>query len=238
MRKTLGIIGGMGPLATQVLYKRIIDRTEASCDQEHLDMIILSHASIPDRTAAIRAGKTEELFAMLLKDAKMLEENGAGVIAVPCNTSHYFWQPLQEQMGVPIIHMVRRTVETIREKKPDIQKIGVLATDGTVFTGIYHQECARLGIECVTPGAREQQLVMDIIYKQVKKGLDGSIEDFSAVDAYLKGQGCQAAVLACTELSCFNETHRLSDFYVDALDVLCDEAITLCGGTLRRAYVL
>ena len=238
MRKTLGIIGGMGPLATQVLYKRIIDRTEASCDQEHLDMIILSHASIPDRTAAIRAGKTEELFATLLKDAKMLEENGAGVIAVPCNTSHYFWQPLQEQVGVPIIHMVRRTVETICEKKPGIAKIGVLATDGTLYAGIYAQECKRLGIECVAPGAREQQLVMDIIYKQVKKGLDGSIEDFSVVDAYMKEQGCQAAVLACTELSCFKETHRLSDFYVDALDVLCDEAITLCGGTLRRAYVL
>ena len=236
--KVLGVIGGMGPLATQVFYKRLIDRTEAACDQEHIDMIILSHASMPDRTAAIRAGDTEAVFAKLLADARALEKNGAGVIAIPCNTSHYFWQDLQAQVGVPIIHMVRRTVEYIREKNPDIMKIGVLATDGTVYSGIYARECTRLGLECIAPPADIQKLVMDIIYNQVKKGLDGSIEDFSIIDAFLKESGCQAAVLACTELSCFKETHRLSEYYVDALDVLCEEAILACGGKLRRAYVL
>lgn len=70
--KVLGVIGGMGPLATQVFYKRIIDRTEAACDQEHIDMIILNHASMPDRTAAIRTGDTAEVFSRLLADAKCL----------------------------------------------------------------------------------------------------------------------------------------------------------------------
>ncbi len=236
--KVLGVIGGMGPLATQVFYKRIIDRTEAACDQEHIDMIILNHASMPDRTAAIRTGDTAEVFSRLLADAKMLAQNGADVIAIPCNTSHYFWQDLQDQVDVPVIHMVRRTVEHIREKNTGIAKIGVLATDGTVHSGIYAWECERLGLDCVTPPAEIQKIVMDIIYNQVKKGLDGSIADFSRIDAFLKESGCQAAVLACTELSCFKETHRLSDYYVDALDVLCEEAILQCGGKLRRAYVL
>ncbi len=236
--KILGVIGGMGPLATQVFYKRVIDRTEAARDQEHLDMIILSHASMPDRTAAIQSGETAPVLEKLLADARMLAESGAGVIAIPCNTSHYFWEALQAQVEVPIIHMIRRTVEYIREKSPEIKKIGVLATDGTIQSGIYHQECRRLGIQCVAPPPEIQSIVMDIIYNQVKKGLDGSIADFSQIDVFLKENGCQAAVLACTELSCFKETHRLSEYYVDALDVLCEEAIVRCGGKLRRAYVL
>lgn len=236
--KILGVIGGMGPLATQVFYKRIIDRTDAACDQEHIDMMILSHASMPDRTAAIQSGDTKDVFSKLLADAKLLEANGAGAIAIPCNTSHYFWEDLQAQVNIPIIHMIRRTVEYVREKNPGLTRLGVLATDGTVQSGIYAKECARLGIECITPPADIQAIVMDIIYNQVKKGLDGSIADFSKIDAFLKESGCQAAVLACTELSCFKETHRLSDYYADALDVLCEEAILQCGGKLRRAYVL
>lgn len=236
--KVLGVIGGMGPLATQVFYKRMIDRTEAARDQEHVDMMILSHASMPDRTVAIQSGDTGDVFCKLLADAKLLEENGAEVIAIPCNTSHYFWQDLQDEIRIPIIHMVRRAVEYIRDKNPGITKIGVLATDGTVQSGIYKKECERLGLECVTPPPAIQKIVMDIIYNQIKKGLDGSIEDFSKIDAFLQEAGCQAAILACTELSCFKETHRLRDYYVDALDVLCEDAILQCGGKLRRAYVL
>ena len=87
----LGIIGGMGPLATQLLYKEITEKTDASCDQEHIDMIILSHAKMPDRTEAIRSGNTDGIKRLLLNDAKFLEKNGMGAIAIPCNTSHYFW---------------------------------------------------------------------------------------------------------------------------------------------------
>ena len=86
----LGIIGGMGPAATDLLYRRIIDRTDAQCDQEHLDMIILNHASIPDRTAAILSGNTREVEEKLISDARFLEKSGATAIAIPCNTSHYF----------------------------------------------------------------------------------------------------------------------------------------------------
>lgn len=229
----LGVIGGMGPLATQLLYKRIIEKTDAKCDQDHIDMIILSHAGMPDRTKAIKSGNTHEVFSALLNDAKMLEKNGVSAIAIPCNTSHYFWKPLQAEMEVPVINMVRSTVERIKTSNGNIKKIGLLATDGTLYTGIYKHECEKLGIECVNPNKETQKLIMNIIYNRIKAGDNGTREDFSGIDEYFKTIGCEAAILACTELSCFAEIHKLDDFYVDAMDILCEEAIVMCGGKLK-----
>jgi len=229
----LGIIGGMGPMATQLLYKRIIEKTDAQCDQEHIDMIILNHSTIPDRTEAIKSGNTDDVFSLLFADAKMLQNNGVSAIAIPCNTSRYFWENLQGKIDIPIINMVRATVKSIKNAKPNIRKIGLLATDGTVFTGIYKKECDMLGIECINPDEETQRIVMSIIYEQIKVGKKGSIEDFSKIDKFLKNSGCEAAILACTELSCFRENHGLSDYYVDALEVLADEAITISGGKIR-----
>ena len=229
----LGVIGGMGPMATQLFYKNIIEMTDAKKDQEHIDMIILSHASIPDRTLAIKSGETSQVFDVLANDAKMLKNNGADAIAIPCNTSHYFWEKLQNGVQIPIINMVRETVLSIKEKNPDIKKIGLLATDGTVYTGIYNKECENVGIECVTPDDKIQKIVMDIIYNQIKKGENGRMDDFEKIDIFLKKSGCEAAILACTELSCFKANHELTDFYVDAMQVLCKKSILMCGGKLK-----
>ncbi len=232
----LGVIGGMGPQATELLYQKIISMTDAKCDQEHIDMIILSHAAMPDRTEAIRSGKTEKVFSLLSEDAKMLETNGADYIAIPCNTSHYFYDALQAQVKIPIIHMVRETVKRVKERDPAITKVGLLATDGTVFAGIYAKECEKAGLCCVTPDESTQKIVMKIIYEQIKAGEKGSIDDFGIIDTYLKKNGCEAAILACTELSCFKNYHALDRFYLDALDVLCEKAVRLCGGKLKKEF--
>ena len=229
----LGVIGGMGPMATQLLYKTIIEKTYAKCDQDHIDMIILSHASIPDRTEAIKSGNTENVFSALLADAHMLEEYGADAIAIPCNTSHYFWEKLQKEVKIPIVNMVSETVKRIKENNPETKKVGLLATDGTVYTGIYKTECEKAGIECQNPTEQIQKIVMDIIYNQIKVGQKGNIEDFLKIDRFLKDSGCEAAILACTELSCFRENHSLDGFYVDALDILAEEALKKCNARLR-----
>ena len=232
----LGVIGGMGPQATELMYQKIISMTDARCDQEHIDMIILSHAAMPDRTAAIRSGKTEKVFSLLAEDAKLLERCGADYIAIPCNTSHYFYDELQAQVSIPIIHMVREAVKRVRERDTSVKKVGLLATDGTVHAGIYKKECEKLGLECVTQDERTQKLVMKIIYDQIKAGEKGSIDDFGEIDTYLKKNGCEAAILACTELSCFKNYHALDRFYLDALDVLCEKCIRLCGGKLKPEF--
>ena len=233
LMKKLGILGGMGPLATQLLYRMIIENTVASKDQEHIDMIILNHATIPDRTEAIKSGNVEEVIEILTKDAKFLEDGGCTAIAIPCNTSHYFYDKIQSKVNIPVINMIHSAIENIKEKNPDIKRVGILATDGTVYSDIYRKECEKFGIEAIYPDAENQKRVMDIIYNQIKKGEKGNWEDFEKIDEYLKKSGCEGAVLACTELSCFKENYNLSDFYTDALESLCKKSIIMCDGTLK-----
>lgn len=231
---TLGIIGGMGPEATELMYKEIIRRTDAKRDQDHIDIIIYSHASMPDRTEAIKNGEIEKMAALLSKDGKMLQSCGAGVLAIPCNTSHRFIGDIRAAVSVPVINMIEETAEYIKARRPKVRKVGILATDGTLASGLYSRALEKRGLEPFTPNAEIQKIVMDIIYGQIKAGQRGSREDFAAVDCFLKKNGCDGAILACTELSVFRENHELDSFYVDALEVLAEKCIAMCGGKLKN----
>ena len=230
----LGILGGMGPQATQVFYQRILDRTEADRDQDHVPTLILSDTAMPDRTEAILQGgeKTQAVFHRMLSDARMLEACGCQVIAIPCNTSHYFVDRLQQHLSVPILHMIRETAaEIVRRGK---QRPCVLGTDGTIQMGLYRTACEELDLECFSPPEKEQRLVMSIIYDEIKKGEQGSREKFAAIDRKVREMGCDCAILACTELSVYRAYHGLPDFYLDAMEVLVEQAILRCGKKLRN----
>ncbi len=227
----LGVLGGMGPQATQVFYQFVLDRTDAVRDQDHLPTLILSDTGMPDRTSAILSGDTAALYERLLGDAKMLETCGCTAIAIPCNTSHYFVDRLQGDVNVPIIHMIREAAAALAaqgKKRP-----GILATDGTIQSGLYQKECAALGLEAVAPDEATQKLVMSIIYDEIKQGEQGSREKFAQIDRALRGAGCDCAILACTELSVFATYHALPPFYLDAMMVLAEQAVTRCGYPLR-----
>ena len=231
----LGILGGMGPQATQDFYQRILDRTDAACDQEHLPTVILSDTRMPDRTAAILGGDAEGCYRRLLQDAKTLEQVGCTAIAIPCNTSHFFADRLQGELSIPIIHMVRETVKVL-SADPGVHKVGILATDGTVRTGIYQRECEALGMEAIAPDPEVLELVMSLIYDELKRGEQGSPGKFALIDRHMREKGCDCAVLACTELSVYRVNHNLSDsFYMDAMEVLTERCITRCGYPLRQA---
>ena len=232
MNQRLGILGGMGPQATQDFYQRILDRTDASCDQEHLPTLIWSDTAIPDRTAAILGGDAEGCYRRLLEGAKLLERGGCTVLAIPCNTSHYFADRLQAQLHIPIIHMIRETVAAIQAMGK--KTVGILATDGTVQTGIYQKELTAAGLTPVTLPERLQKTVMSIIYDEIKKGETGSREKFGEVDAWLRQAGCDCAILGCTELSVYRALHSLPPYYMDAMEVLAEQAILRCGKQLRN----
>jgi aspartate racemase len=228
----LGVLGGMGPQATNTFYQRIIDRTQAESDQEHLRVLIWSDAKIPDRTAGILGGREEEVFQHLLADAKLLEQMGATVLAIPCNTSHYFADRLQAQLNIPLINMIRETVAAIQASGK--KKVGILATDGTVRTGIYQDALTQAGLTPVTLPENLQKTVMSIIYDEIKRGETGSREKFGEIDAYLRAQGCDCAILGCTELSVYRVLHSLPPYYIDAMEVLAEQAILRCGKELRN----
>ncbi len=230
-RKILGVIGGMGPQATCLFYQQVINRTVATCDQDHIPMIILNHSTIPDRTQAILSGTGDIVYSLLLTDAKSLESNGASAIAIPCNTSHYFADRLQNEIGIPLINMIRETVHAMTSR--GMKKIGILATDGTIRSGLYQAECSRLGVEAIVPSDGIQAIVMHIIYNEIKRGLPGSRSLFAKIDRELRQKGCDGAILACTELSCFAAEHDLLDYYTDSMGILVERCILACGGQLR-----
>lgn len=226
----LGVLGGMGPLATQLFYKKIIEFTDASCDQDHVDMVILNHATMPDRTKLILSGRTEELHKALLQDAKILEAMPASAIAIPCNTSHVLVERLQQDLTIPIINMIYETIKSIQNS---FECVGILATDGTIESGLYQKACIDAGIKPVVPSNEMQKLVMKIIYDGIKSGNKINYNDVIKIEGELSSEGCQAAIMACTELSCFKEIHNLPDYYIDALDVLAKRSIEACGKRVK-----
>ncbi len=228
-KATLGILGGMGPEATEIYYKKIIDHTEVNCDQDHLNVMIYSHASIPDRTESLACGQSEKLWGILKKDIDMLKEMGCKYLTIPCNTCHYYGDRLSKEMGGHFINMIEETA--LYCKMRGLQKVGVLATDGTVHYNLYQKALDQYGIETYYPSSDKQKIVMSIIYDQIKRGEKGDKHQFMDVIEELRKADCQAAILACTELSVFNMNYQLSnDYYIDAMDVVTRACIEKCGG--------
>lgn len=237
MNYRLGVLGGMGPQATNTFYQFVIDRTDARCDQEHVNALILSDSDMPDRTAAILGSEEQRqaVYQRLLSDARLLEQAGCTAIAVPCNTSHFFLDQVQAQIGIPILHMIRETARLLAGQ--GLKRPGILATDGTVMSGLYQKEFSALGIQVVLPSPPAQQQVMSLIYDDVKAGRDGDPEKFARIHQDLLAQGCDCGVLACTELSVFADKHHLPPFYTDAMAVLAERAVQACGRPLRHIFI-
>ena len=185
----LGIIGGMGPQATNTFYQYIIDRTRARSDQEHLPVLIFSDCQMPDRTGAILGSDEakEAVYQRLLADARLLEGAGCTVLAVPCNTSHYFADRLQGDIAIPLIHMPRETVAALAADGK--KRAGILATDGTIQSGLYQKEFAALGVQAVTPSPAAQKQVMSLIYDDIKAGKAGDPKELKKVSDALIRRG-------------------------------------------------
>ena len=201
MKKILGVIGGMGPEATAYFYEEIIAHTRALKDQDHIDMVILSHASMPDRTEAINSGDYDALLASMKGEIEKPEKCGAGNIAIPCNTSHFFLDKIQAMTAVPVINMIKETARYIAEGEIRVKKVGILATDGAVKTGLYQQACSEFGLESEIPDPEYQKMVMSLIYDDIKAGKLGDEDKFHAAVSNLQEKGCNVIILACTELS-------------------------------------
>lgn len=234
MLKKLGVIGGMGPEATSFYYARVIARTVASTDQEHIDMVILSHATMPDRTKAILTGHKQEFLAAIEKDARDLEKLGVENIAIPCNTSHYFLKDIQAVTKVPVIDMVGESVRYVKEDYPDVKKIGIMGTDGTIQAGTYSRACDKYQIAACAPREDAQRLVMSLIYDDIKSGRPGDRAKFDQAYEDLKEQGCDAVILACTEISVFKEYYPVPADCIDAMDVLVRESIIRSGAAYKE----
>lgn len=230
-RKTLGVIGGMGPIPTSDLLRMIIQMTDAACDQEHLDMILYNHPSIPDRTAYILDPTREDPRPVLTAIGKALQQQGVGCIAMPCVTAHYFYSSVQEALEVPVIHAIRETVAHL--KAHGVTRAGIMATDGTLASGLLSRELEAQGLEALSPDPDFQADVMHLIYKNIKAGVEPEMDRFHRVNDHLRSGGAQAVILGCTELSVFKPQ---GPGFIDVLEVLAQRCVVLCGGRLKPEY--
>lgn len=230
-KKTVGILGGMGPLATANLFEKIILHTDAQIDQEHLHIVIDNNTSVPDRTKAILHGG-ENPLPYLKESIGRLVTAGAELILIPCNTSHYFYDDLCAISPIPILNMISLTREEMTAK--GIKRAALLATDATVQTGVYQNVFDGSGIELLTPDANGQKEVMRIIYDGVKAGAS----DFDtaalrcALDAML-AQGCEIFILGCTELPLAFTQYHLDYPVEDPTLALALGAICAAGGKTK-----
>ncbi len=230
--KTIGIIGGMGPLATYDLAEKILDNTDASCDQDNIPVIIDCNTRIADRTAAILHGGADPRPEMK-KSAKRLEEAGADVLVMACNTAHYFYDSVCEDISVPVLHMPRLTAQLLLSK--GVKKAGVLATDGTCQSGVYGDALEKEGIEPIYPSLEKQKIIMSLIYDYVKAGrMDFSDLDIDAVISEMKEKGAEILILGCTELPvAFGIIGDKGLPAVDPTDVLARAAVSFAGAPLK-----
>jgi aspartate racemase len=230
----IGVIGGMGPAASALFYRMTVEHTKAVRDQEHLDMIILSHASMPDRTEALLGGRRAELLDLLLADARLLKRCGADALAIPCNTSHALADEIQAGINIPLIHMPEEAARECAESfavqsARRAVRVAVLATDGTVRAGVYQRELEKYGMEPWLPPDDVQSLIMELIYDGVKGGGAVDFEDILTIERALSRADCAVAVMACTELSVLKERFELPAFYVDAMLALARRVILFAG---------
>ena len=227
----IGILGGLGPEATAYLSMLIIQRTDASCDQEHVRTLVFNDSQLPDRSAFITGKSEQNPLPQLIADAQLLERCGCSALAMPCNTAHYFWDDLQNAVSVPFLNMITLTARTCSERK--LTRICVLATEGTVRANLYQRALSPSGISCCYPEDAYQKIAEDVIFRGVKAGRDVSQDDLSALVAHAVERTCDGIILGCTELSCAFAGYRYPDedspVIIDALTVLTDEIISAAG---------
>lgn len=225
--KTVGIFGGMGSEATADFFFKTLKSTHVKKDQDHLHIIVDNNPNVPDRTQAI-LGKGESPVEEAQKSIHTLENAGAEIIAIPCNTMHYYYSQLQDSTQVPILNMVSETASYISDTYPDIEKIGLLATTGTLKSGLYHEALEE--IEVITPDEESQEKVMNAIYGEdgIKAGnTDGTpqTEVLEVIDDLIE-EGAEAVILGCTELSLLPLEEEVDIPVVDPLQVLADAVVS------------
>lgn len=208
----IGIVGGVGPLAGLDIFKKIIEETIATKDQEHIPVILSSQPHrIADRTAFLLGHSTENPAQALLEIITELDKAGAKVAAIPCNTAHasLIFNQIKEEassLSLKLLHLVEETAKFIQENYPN-QKVGVLSTTGTRDTSLYKNVLAQFGIENIAPDDELQNSVHQAIYNEEYgiKAFSSPVtqkaqDDLIHAVSILKNQGAQIIVLACTEL--------------------------------------
>jgi len=230
----VGVVGGVGPAATVDFLQKIVRNTPAARDQDHIKLLVEHNPQIPDRTEHL-IGDGADPTVSLYATCKKLEDGAADLIAIPCNTAHAFVDRIQPYLGIPIVNMLTVTVRHLKEAYPGLRDVGVLATSGTIESGVYRDALAAQGLRQVIPSRDLQGRVMEAIYGKhgVKAGFTAGQcrEDIAAAIDGLIDAGVEVIVLGCTELplllpgSDYTGRRGISVRLVDPTEVLARQCV-------------
>ena len=225
--RTIGILGGMGPLATAELFRRIVEKTPAKRDQDHPRIIVYNNPKIPDRTAFI-LGNGPDPRPELIASARKLESWGADFIIMPCNTAHFFAETIQRAIGIPLVSMIEETAKTVKEI--GLKKVGLLATDGTIKGLVYHRALLRHGVQIAVPNKKDQAQVMRGIYGGIKAGNMELGRKLLLDVARRLERRSEGIIAGCTEVSVALKPEDLNVPLIDPMDVIAERAVKLALG--------
>ena len=232
-RKTLGIIGGMGPMATVLLMKLIVKMTMASHDQEHIPILLRHCPYIPDRTAFILDASKPDPLDYIVDEGKKLVEDGVCEIAIPCVTAHYFHAKLNEMLSVPVINGVEEVID--RAAMSGDRTVGIMATDGTIKARLFEAFADKAGISYIYPEPSLQRKVMEIIYGSTKAGRSADVGALYEIREALAADGADEVILGCTELSVIADECGIQDDFLDVTFALARRCVSDMG-ILREEY--
>lgn len=223
--KKLGVIGGMGPLASVDFLRRLIQKTSVLGDGDHIHTLLDNNPRIPDRTEYICNGGISPLEE-IVSSALTLERMGADLLVMPCNTAHYLYDDILSSISLPFINMIDSTLASIKKGS----SVGLMATPGTYEGRIYERSAHKYHIHIVLPDDEVKLIIRDIIYG-IKKGIPIDSyyirEGFSRVLHHFRRKGVDKVILGCTELSLIPPPIEYYSFTVDPVDILIDEVIFL-----------
>ena len=202
--------------------------------QKHIPIVLQSIPQTPDRTSYILDHIQKNPLPQMVEAGKRLKEAGAAYLAIPCVTAHYFYRELCRQIDLPIISLLEKTADYFRTEGVD--EVAILATSGTVMCKIIQQELGKKHIQTLLPDERQQQKIMEIIYKQIKAGRSVEIEEFEQIGTQLQQRGAQKLLLGCTELSLLKRDFTLNQAYADVLEILASAVVTYNGLPVKEYH--
>ncbi len=236
MKKTIGILGGMGPEATAYFFSLIIKDTAAARDQDHIPVIIYNLPQVPERTAAL-LGKGPSPVPLLRKGIRRLGRAGADFIVIPCITAHAFLPEIKTAGRVPILSLLDEALALSRKKIPKLKRAGLLASTGTLRSGLFHKAFATAGVEIINPTDKEQAKIMEAVFGKagIKAGFTRGQPRRLILNAArrLIRRGAQAIIAGCTEIPLILKDEDISVPLIEPMRIAARAAIVKAGYNLK-----
>lgn len=227
MDNFLGVIGGMGPLATADFLVKLAANTPARNDQEHIPVLLYGDCTTPDRTASLMGDGISPL-PYLLDGIRYLNDAGAKAICIPCNSAHCWFDEMATRSDVPLFHIVHASAKQVSHKNPSAKIVGVLSTIATCQTGIYTRILQDMGFSVMSPTAHEFETLVSPGIALIKANrLPEAEQLFHAACEHLFDRGAEVIILGCTEipLGMQNQYQENPSLFVDSNDALALTAV-------------